>query len=610
MHSPDHITLAVLPFENLSQKTDVNIFCRSFSSDLVTELSKFRQFQVISCPDNSTPGAFFTIGSDKFHTDYFIQGSFRYDKDPLRINVQLYDSHTQHLVWGNRLDGNLADLNEIQENLLIELVGALQHQINYDLLSRIKKRQKVKFRAYEHWLYGMEELKKGSVKSDEIAREHFQKALEIQPDYSLAYSGLSLTYFNEWSCQLWHRWDVNRSGAYEWAQKAIELDDQNYIACMVLGKIFLYEDSYTTAEYYLRRSLQLNPNDPETLNLIAAYFVFLGLNKESVTLYERSLRMNPIHSSSYLGTGTLIFFEAGDFQKAESLIVHSKSSQWADAEAYNAAIYYYLQEYGKMEGHWKLFLKTYSRLISRGREFTMEEVSEWLMKINPHKNRSNLEGFLQFISEGSFQANQQENSQPPSSDVESFFLKEGSGWKLSFENSAVQLPEVKGFYDIQKMLSQPRQLFHCAELMGIVVSQRGEKLFDTKAKKQYEKKIAGLQADIREAEQRNDLSQFEKLQEEYDKLIDYLSQSLGIRGKVRESNNPIEKARSAVTWRIRSAIARIESHHPQLGAHLSNAIKTGSFCSYQPDRKISWVTYSLVQLLCLSQSLNSTTAWL
>jgi len=97
--------------------------------------------------------------------------------------------------------------------------------------------------------------------------------------------------------------------------------------------------------------LQLNPNDPETLNLIAAYFVFLGLNKESVTLYERSLRMNPIHSSSYLGTGTLIFFEAGDFQKAESLIVHSKTSQWADAEAYNAAIYYYLQEYGKMEAH-------------------------------------------------------------------------------------------------------------------------------------------------------------------------------------------------------------------------------------------------------------------
>jgi len=592
-----------LPFENLSQKTDVNIFCRSFSSDLVTELSKFRQFQVVSCPTYSAPGIPFSKLSDQLHADYFIQGSFRYEKDPLRINVQLYDSHTQHLVWGNRLEGNLTDLNEIQENLLVELVGALQQQINHDLLSRIRKRQKVQFRAYEHWLYGMQELKKGSVESDEIAREHFQKALEIQSDYSLAYSGMSLTYFNEWSCQLWDRWDVSRSGAYEWAQKAIELDDQNYIACMVLGKIFLYEDSYTTAEYYLRRSLQLNPNDPETLNHIAAYFVFLGLHEEAATLFRRSLQLNPMHGSSYLSIGTFVFFELGDFQKAESMIVHSKASQWADAEAYNAANYYYLQEFDKMNSHWKLFLETYQRLISRGKEFTTREAIEWLMKINPHRNRSKLVDFLQFISDGSYKSDRLQKPQLSSDQIENLFLKGPSGWKLSFENSVVQLPEVKGFYDIQKMLSQPRQLFHCAELMGNVVNEKGEKLFDAKAKKQYEKKIAELQADIREAEQRNDFSALEKLQDEYDKLIEYLSQSLGLRGKVRESGNPIEKARSAVTWRIRSAIARIESYHPQLGAHLSNAIKTGSFCSYQPDRKITWATYSVAQLLCLSQSL-------
>jgi TolB-like protein len=591
MHSSDHITLAVLPFENLSQKTDVNIFCRSFSSDLVTELSKFRQFHVVSYPFNSTFDIPFAKLSDQLNTDYFVQGSFRYDKDPLRINVQLYDTHTQHLVWGNRLEGNLTDLNEIQENLLIELVGALQQQINHDLLSRIKKRQKVEFRAYEHWLYGMQELKKGSVESDDTAREHFQKALEIQPDYSLAYSGISLTYFNEWSCQLWDRWDVSRSGAYEWAKKAIELDDQNYIACMVLGKIFLYEESYTTAEYYLRRSLQLNPNDPETLNPIAAYFVFLGLTGEAAKLYERSLQMNPVNNSSYLGMGAFIFFESGDFQKAESLVVHSKALKWADAEAYNAAIYYYLRDYEKMNVHWKLFLDNYRRLISRGKEFTTQETIDWLMKINPHRKKSNLSDFFQFISEGNYRSDRSKNSHPSSTAIENLFVKELTGWKLSFENSAIQLPEIKGFYDIQKMLSQPRQLFHCAELMGNVVSEKGEKLFDTKAKKQYEKKIVELQADIREAEQRSDFSQLEKLQDEYDKLIEYLSQSLGIRGKVRESNNPVEKARSAVTWRIRSAIAKIESCHPQLGAHLSNAIKTGSFCSYQPDRDLTWLTY-------------------
>jgi len=468
MHSSDEITLAVLRFENLSQKKDVDIFCRSFSSDLVTELSKFRQFRVVSLSYQLTGDIATAKPGDQLNTDYFIQGNFRYDNDPLRINVQLYDSRNKHLVWANRFEGNLTDLSEIQEHLLIELVSALQQQINYDLLSRIKKRQKVEFRAYEHWLYGMQELKRGSVEADETAREHFRKALEIQPHYSLAYSGMSLTYFNEWSCQLWERWDVSRSGAYEWAKKAIELDDQNYIACMVLGKIFLYEESYTTAEYYLRRSLQLNPNDPETLNLISAYFVFLGLNKESEALYERSLQMNPIHSSSYLGTGTLIFFESGDFQKAESLIVHSKSSQWADAEAYNSAIYFYLRDYEKMGVHWNLFLDTYRRLISRGKEFTTQEVIEWLMKINPHRNRSNLEDFCQFMNDGKVKPDRLGDLQPRDTDLENIFGKESTGWTLSFENLVVQLPEVKGFYDIQKMLSQPHQLFHCSELMGNV----------------------------------------------------------------------------------------------------------------------------------------------
>jgi len=353
----------------------------------------------------------------------------------------------------------------------------------------------------------------------------------------------------------------------------------------------MYEGSYTTAEYYLRRSLQLNPNDPEVLNHIAAYFVFLGLNKEAATLYDRSLQLNPMHGSSYLGTGTVIFFELGDFQKAESLIVYSKTSQWADAEAYNAAIYYYLGKYEKMEAHWKLFLDTYRKLISRGREFTTQEVIDWLLKINPHKDNSNLQEFFKFISDGSFKLNQSKSSQPVSSHQENLFLKETAGWRLSFENSFIQLPEVKGFYDIQRMLSQPRQLFHCAELMGNVIDEKGEKLFDAKAKKHYEKRITELQADIREAEQLSDFSKLEKLQDEYDKLIEYLSQSLGIRRKVRESGNPIEKARSAVTWRIRSAIAKIESYHPQLGTHLSNAIKTGSFCCYQPDRDLNWRTY-------------------
>ncbi|NJK95905.1 MAG: hypothetical protein HC905_14220 [Bacteroidales bacterium] len=126
--------------------------------------------------------------------------------------------------------------------------------------------------------------------------------------------------------------------------------------------------------------------------------------------------------------------------------------------------------------------------------------------------------------------------------------------------------------------------------MGSSLDSTGEMLIDEKARKQYQKKILDLQSEMEEAEQYSDFARSEKLQEEYDKLVNHLSRSLNLKGSARKTGGPVEKARSAVTWRIRNAIARIEQYHPLLGAHLSNAIKTGTTCSYKPDKEIYWIT--------------------
>ncbi|NJO68901.1 MAG: hypothetical protein HC830_06090 [Bacteroidetes bacterium] len=288
MQNNQPITLAVFQFEDLTPASDLGVYSRSFSEELIIELSRFRQLRVISFPWYSL-----NDNASGLVKDYFVQGTFRLEKDMVRINVQLYHHDTRHLVWGNRYEGILTDISEIQNNLIKGLVAVLQQKIDQDLLSKLKLRQIVAFNAYEHWLFGMEELKKASVDADLKAREYFEKAMQIQPDYALAYMGMSLSYFNEWSCQLWERWDVSKSGAYEWAQKAVEIDDQNHVIAMVLGRIFLYEGSYNTAEYYFRRSLMLNSNDPDTLFPIALYLVYLGLDKEALALYEKGLQLHP-----------------------------------------------------------------------------------------------------------------------------------------------------------------------------------------------------------------------------------------------------------------------------------------------------------------------------
>jgi TolB-like protein len=82
-----HITLTVFPFEDLSLQRELGIFCRSFSVDLVTELSRFRQFQVISLPErtNDAEPATTRLVED-LQTDYFIQGTFRCEQELATLN--------------------------------------------------------------------------------------------------------------------------------------------------------------------------------------------------------------------------------------------------------------------------------------------------------------------------------------------------------------------------------------------------------------------------------------------------------------------------------------------------------------------------------------------
>ncbi|MEL7588521.1 MAG: hypothetical protein AAGU19_17555 [Prolixibacteraceae bacterium] len=592
MQDNHHITLAVFSFEDLSTQKELGIFCRSFSDDLITGLSRFRQLRVIKFVTAVWDGDPLNL-PDGLKGGYFVQGSFRNENETVFVHVQLFDCDSRYLVWGDKLEGKLATLGKMQDKLFRSVVAVLQQQIDMDLLSKIRRRPTVAFNAYEYCLYGMEELKKATVEADLKAREYFQKALQVQADYALACTGMSLSYFNEWTCQLWDRWEISKTGAYEWAQKAIELDDQNHIITMVLGRIFLYEGSYSTAEYYFRRSLLLNPNDPDTLFLISVYFVYLGLSKEALDLYERGVQLHPLYAGNHFRLGGVMYFELGDYEKAVSFIEnHSMAKPGiADKNAYCAAVYYHLRQYDKMHSHWNTFLDTYKRLISKGRDFDQQEAIDWILKMNPHRYKTNLEEFLKFISNGRFEKYPVQKSLPGNvEDRECYFLKNSAAWEFTFEGHTVQTPEMKGYYDLQKMLNQPRQLFHCAELMGNVLEDTGEKLIDENARKQYQKKITELQSEIEEAEEYSNFAQLEKLQEEYDRLIDHLSGSLNIRGRARKAGGAVEKARAAVTWRIRNAIARIEQHHPVLGAHLSNAVKTGTLCSYKPDREIQWIT--------------------
>jgi len=572
------ISIAIFPFENLTMSREVDIFCRSFYVDLITEFSRFRQFKIF--PADSTE-------RKDVQATYTIRGSYRLYQDMLRVNAQLINNERSQLAWADQYEFGKDSLVAVEEEVLKKIVGSIQDHLNSDLLAYMSKKPATTISAYEYWLQGMEELRKGTVEADESARDHFQKAIDTSPQYSLAYSGMSLTYFNEWSCQLWERWDVSQQGAFDWAKKAMDLDPHNYVAAMILGRVYVYEAEYDIAEHYLRKALQLNPTDTENLVQVASCFVHLGYTGEAEALYQKVLHYNAERAEQFNFIGALIAFELGNF---ETCIKLSNSSQlsWVDSHCILAAAYFETGNQAGMEKSWQRYLHEFkTKILKNERVPTNREAIQWVINVSPYRGHTNQRRFWEHMA-GKATAAAPRNFVRTTAPLLNFFFRENDGWQISYENHSFRIADAKGINDIARLLSAPGEQIHCSELMGSIVKMRGAELIDEKAKKNYKAKLLSLQEDLSLAEVNNDYQRSAVLQKEFDDILDMLSNSMGLKGRARKSDDPIEKVRTAVTWRIRNSIKKITTIHPALGKHLSNSIKTGLFCSYRPEKNVSW----------------------
>jgi predicted ATPase len=168
-------------------------------------------------------------------------------------------------------------------------------------------------------------------------------------------------------------------------------------------------------------------------------------------------------------------------------------------------------------------------------------------------------------------------------------LRQGELWTLRFAGRTAQLPHRKGLEDLAALLARPEQEVHCLELIGggDVGGDAGPAL-DSRARAEYQARIRELQSECDEARDANDLGRAERAEAELDALVSQLSEAFGLGGRRRATGSAAERARSAVAWRIRSALKQVEAHHPELGRHLKHAVRTGAWCSYRPEAPVAW----------------------
>jgi hypothetical protein len=273
---------------------------------------------------------------------------------------------------------------------------------------------------------------------------------------------------------------------------------------------------------------------------------------------------------------------------------------WIDLPGFIAAAYAHMGNSERARHYLNLFIDSFRSKITPDHDPTAREIIDWMTLANPFQLPENrrlmIDGLILAGLEGDGQKTGGDGASlpgrlPMQAESGNRFEPDTGFWTASFDGVSARIAEVKGFYDLARLMVEPGRQIHCVDLMGGHADVReGDTPFDERARRDYEQRIQTLQEEIESAETMNDLLRAEQLNAELDQLTDHLSRALGLGGRLRKTSRPVERARAAVTWRIRSAIRKIEAAHPALGRHLTNTVRTGTFCSYEPEKKIVWLT--------------------
>jgi hypothetical protein len=170
------------------------------------------------------------------------------------------------------------------------------------------------------------------------------------------------------------------------------------------------------------------------------------------------------------------------------------------------------------------------------------------------------------------------------------FRREGDHWLVVFDGVTVHVRDLKGMRYLARLLADPGREHHVLDLVaaesggtsGAAPGDAGA-LLDDRAKEAYRRRLAEIDEDIDDARALGDEARTAQAEAEHDFLVRELARAFGLGGRERRAASASERGRVAVTRAIRQTMARITEHHAVLGEHLDRAIRTGTYCAYDPD---------------------------
>ena len=301
------IILAVLPFENLNRDAQEDYFCDGLTDEMINQLGRLvpQRLGVIA-----RTSAMQYKGSQKridqigreLKVGYVLETSVRREGAQVRIATQLIQVRDQSTLWTETYDYDVASIFSLETDVSRRIASSLALQLLP--AQQMTQPQVTSVEAYDAYLQGRYHWHKGSAEEARKARQYFEQAVRIDPNYAPGYAALA-----GYGATDDIPTKVAMSKAKEYALKALELDPSLTQAHTALAGIRFYGDwDWSGAESEFKRALELNPNDAEGRRVYSFYLLALGRFEEAMVEAQRAQDLDPISLLTSVNAGWTFYF--------------------------------------------------------------------------------------------------------------------------------------------------------------------------------------------------------------------------------------------------------------------------------------------------------------
>lgn len=304
----DQKSIAVLPFLNLSADKGDEYLSDGMTEELLNVLTKVKGLRVpgrsssFAFKGKNEDGIFRKVG-EQLHVNAVLEGSVRKAGDKLRITAQLINVADGFHLWSETYDGDMKDILAVQSDVAQRVVRALQVQLGVDEERALAKKPTENPEAHRLYLLGRYHFAKFTRAGWTNAIHYYEQALQVDPNFALAYCGLADTYG-------WAGGQI-MAGREAWAkemelvQNALALDPNLAEAHLAMGTALQTSLDFKGSEKELDRAVELNPNLALAYDQYGWTFACLGRFDEAVANEKKALQLDPLNS--FLNTDLAFF---------------------------------------------------------------------------------------------------------------------------------------------------------------------------------------------------------------------------------------------------------------------------------------------------------------